>query len=383
MIPIDQLFQAQTKDEVREQLLSLIETVGVPARSWRKGGALSTILTYVAALIAALTAVMVTAIRSMFLDTSEGFWLTQLAYYVYGVTRIDATFATGKVSFTNTSATTYTKQIGEVRVFNPTTKKTYTNTEIVTIPGLAVDVRFAFQAVEQGSASSSASASVTSIETTMLGVTCTNPDAIVGSDPESDADLRQACRDKTATLSPNGPRAAYAYFARRTKRIDGSAVDINRVTVTKDSSVGVVTVYLASPSGAPVGSDVTAVADNLYNNCVPDGQRADVFAATPVTLSLPSVVVYARKESGQTAEALKAGVLAALVALQRDYPIGGLKKGPGLPGYLFGDKISGVITGSSPAIFDVDGVGSDLLLTAGQVASINATVTVNLVSGAS
>lgn len=382
MTPIDQLFQPLTSDQVFETLLTTIETYGVPARSWRQGGALRTILRAVAFVIATFLVILSDAIKGTFLDSATGRWLSLLATYVYGVTRLEATFANGTIRFDNGGGGSYSKAIGECRVYNPATNKSYTNTEAFTVGPLEENVRVAFQAVEAGAASSSASATITEIETTMLGVECTNPDAIVGSDAERDPELRQACRDALATISPNGARAAYAFFARRAKRLDGQNVNVNRVTVVKDSSNGVVKMWVASPSGAPVGSDVTAVQETVDAKCVPSGQRADVFAAVPVSLAF-SATIFARKDAGLTSEAIKEAALAALVELQRDYPIGGIRKTPVDDGYLFSDKVAGAIVGAAPAaVFDVDGVGSDLPLAEGEVATIVPTLTVQLVSGA-
>lgn len=382
MTPIDQLFQPLTSDQVFETLLTTIETYGVPARSWRKGGALRTILRAVAFVIATFLVILSDAIKGTFLDSATGRWLSLLATYVYGVTRLEATFANGTIRFDNTGGGAYSKAIGEARVYNPATNKSYTNTEAFTIAPLETNVLVAFQAVEAGAASSSAAATITEIETTMLGVQCTNPDAIVGSDAERDPELRQACRDSIAAISPNGARAAHAFFARRAKRLDGQNVNINRVTVVKDSSNGVVKMWVASPSGAPVGSDVAAVQEMVDAKCVPSGQRADVFAAVPVSLAF-SATIFARKDAGLTAEAIKESALAALVELQRNYPIGGMRKSPVADSYLFSDKVAGAIVGAAPeAVFDVDGVGGDLPLAEGEVATLVPTLTVQLVSGA-
>lgn len=380
MISLTDLVTPLTADQVNETMLTTIEGLGVPARSWVKGRAMSVITRAAATLIATLTVLVSDAVKATFLDYASGTWLALLAYYVYGVTRIDATFATGVVRFDNSAGGSFTKAVGEVRVYNPTTKKTYTNTAAFTIAPLQTIVLVPFQAIEAGSSSSSAPGAVNAIETTMLGVTATNQLAIVGSDAELDPTLRQACRDKLATLSPNGPRAAYSYFSKRALRSDGTVVDINRCTVSRDSSTGIVDVYVASPSGAPASADVTACADNCNANCVPDSVTLNMHAATNVTLAI-APQIWARKELGGTSAEIALAAANALVSLQRDYPIGGIKKIG--TGYLFADYVASAIVASHPAIFDVDGVTADLPLSAGQVAVIVPTFTINIVSGAS
>src|SRR5690606_14818917 len=97
-------------------------------------------------------------------------------------------------------------------------------------------------AFEAGSASSSSAGEITEIVTTMLQVTCSNPVALIGRDEESDPALRQRCRDSLGALSPNGPQAAYEYWAKSALRADGQPVNVNRVWVSTASSIGHVTV---------------------------------------------------------------------------------------------------------------------------------------------
>ena len=380
-LSIDELTKPLTEDQVLERLLTIIEDLGLPARSWRKGGVARTILRAVARTYAGFTELMAAAIKSGFLETADGAWLRLLAKFVYGVDFIPATFATGTLQFTNAGGGIYGPfQPGEVRALWPisaTENKAYTNTEIFTLnPG---DVKLvAFQAVELGSASSAPPGDIDTLETTMLGVTVTNLEAFVGTDDEADEDLRQRCKDKLAALSFNGPRGAYAYAVRSAKRTDGSAVDVNRLQVSPSSSTGIVNVWVASSSGAPIPSDLVFIADSIERIARPDSVTVNVYAATEVALS-KSLTVWAKKTDGLSDTDLASIVDAALIAMTRTYPIGGIKKPPSVQGYLYATTIEGTAKGAHPAIFAVDGVGADLPLADGQVATLATTITVRFV----
>jgi phage-related baseplate assembly protein len=258
------------------------------------------------------------------------------------------------------------------------TGKAYTNTGAFTLaPGATITIPI--RAVEIGTPSNASPGDIDELETVLPGVACTNAAAVVGTDEESDEDLAQRSLDKLGTLAPNGPRGAYLYAVRTARRPDGSPVNINRVRVSPSSSTGVVTIYVASPAGAPTPDDVEHAAASVEALARPDTVTASVLPATevPVTRTL---TVWARRTDGVSAAAIKALVEAALVRELSTYPIGGIPKPPTqLDGFLYADFIAGVAKSADPTIYDVDGAGPDLPLAEGQVAILSTTITVRLV----
>lgn len=381
LIPVDQLITPLTVDEVDLQMQNTLEALGMPAKSWRKGGVARTILRTVATTYANYTQLMALAIKAGFLETASGDWLTLLAKYVYGVDRRPSTFATGTVTFVNSGGGVY-PPVGsyapdQVRATWLAGKKSYANTASFSVPGGST-VTTAFRAVEAGSASSAPANAITSLETpVMLGVTITNAAAVAGSDAETDEDLRQRCRDKLGALSFNGPRGAYAYAAKSAVRGDGTPVDINRISISASSSTGVVTVFAASPSGVPIPSDVTLVRTNIEAIARPDSVTVVLDSVTPVALST-SLIVWARRTDGVSADAIVALAQTALLKMIQTYPIGGIVKPPATQGYLYSDNIAGTVKGSHPSIFDVDNA-IDIALNPGEVATLAATIVVNIV----
>lgn len=383
MLPLDTLITPMTEEEVLERFIALLETLGIPARLWRKAGSLRTILRVVSIIYSQFTILMAAAIKSGFLDYAEGPWLTLLAYYVYGVERKPATFATGEITLTNNGGGIFSKGIGEYRVLksiSATEKKAYVNTAPFTLnPGESIKVPI--QAVEVGSVSSAGPGEIDEQETTLYEVTVTNELAVWGADEESDPELRTVCRAKLASISVRGPRGAYEYAALRATRPDGSYVDINRVAISRGSSKGKVTMYCASPSGAPLSTDIDYVSENVEKVARPDSVTKEVLAASNVALAR-SLTIWAIRTDGVSADDLKSLAEKKLEIAMRAYKIGGIAKPPSTQGYLYADYIAGVVKSAHDSIFDVDGTGDDLPLNPGQVAVLSTEIDVRLVEAA-
>lgn len=380
-LSVSALFTPISEDDVLENFLATLETLKIPARSWRKGGAYRNILRAVAKTYSGLTVVMSTFAKSGFLDDAEGVGLTLLAHFVYGVDRPEATAASGKVLFTNNGGGVYTGSpytAGKVRVLWTDGNKTYKTTEDLSLTSVGQTQLVSIEAVEVGSASSAGPGEIDGLVTNLLGVIVTNPESVVGADAMSDDDLRALCRAKLAALAPTGARGAYAYAVGIAKRLDGSPVNINRHRVISNPTTGVVTVIVASPSGAPLSSDVDAVTDSV-EFVRPDSVTAVVEAASTVAYS-QSLTVWARAQAGVDATEIHDAVEAALTTMVASYPIGGLRKPPSTQGYLFATNIEGTAKTAHPTIYAIDGVGSDLALDEDEVATLAVTVTVRIVT---
>lgn len=377
--PIDQLILPLTEDQVLERFLVNLETLGLAPRLWRSGGIARSILRVVAASYASSTVVHAAFIRSGFLELAEGVWLTRLAKSVYGVDRRPATFAVGKATFTNGGGGIFNYGPDEVRMKWIGGNKIYTITQALALPALGT-ATVTVRAVEAGSASSAPAGAINSLETTLLLVTVTNAEPVYGSDEETDAELRKRCLDKLGTLSLRGPRGAYRYAITSAKRPDGSPVDINRQSISPDSSTGLVTIICAAPSGPPLATDLVYVRDSIELYARPDSVTVTVVGAQALAIAR-TLDVWATRTEGVSADDLKALVLKALEPVTLSYPIGGHRKPPALQGYLWEDYVSGLVKGAHLSIYDVDGFGADVTLNPDQVVTLNATIVVRIVEG--
>lgn len=375
-LTIEQLTTPVTHEQTLETFLSILETLGLPARSWRKGGVARSILSVVAKTYAGFSELMASAIKAGFLETAESDWLTQLAYNVYGVTRTEATFATGQVTVTNGGGGVYTFGAEEFLVKN-IDGKVFANTAAFSLNPTDV-LTIAIRAVEVGADSSSAVGAVNALVTHLDGVTVTNAAAVVGTDAESDDELKTKCRNKLSALSMRGPRGAYEYAVTTATRPDTSPVNINRHAVSPSSSTGTVTVYCAAPSGAPDPLDLGYVRDRIEEVARPDSVTVTVLAATEVPIAR-DLTIWAKRTNGVSSDDIKDMVEDALLAAVTEYDIGGIPKPPSSQGYLYADFLAGIAKSAHSSIFDIDGTGADIALNPGQVAILTATVSVRIV----
>ena len=369
-LPIDVLQTPLTADSVEGTILDTISAVGVPTvTNWKKSGSLRITIRAIATVIASVTAIIAMIARAAYLDYATKDYLTLLAYYVYGVTRIDATYATGAATLVNTGGGSFSFAAGDVTIQNPTTGATYTITQAFSLTPVgtsgATAAGLSIQATASGSASSSNPGTITAIVTSILGVTCTNPLSVVGLDAESDPDLVTRCREKLGALSPNGPSGAYSFVAK------GIGQGITRVQVSPLSHTGVVTAYLATSSGA-ANSTVVGLANSAIQTLAqPLGITSTGVAATEVLVPIAYVALSDGTSMASTAQ-MQTNVATALTALFATWPIGGKADDSGAT-WLFTDAIRNAIRKSDPSIYSVRLAtpAADVALALGQVATFS------------
>jgi hypothetical protein len=213
------------------------------------------------------------------------------------------------------------------------------------------------RATEAGTPSTSLPGTIVELETTLLGVTCTNATAVVGRNAELDDDLRLRCTEKLGALSPMGPWDAYAYAARNAVRPDGTNVGVTRIRQHKDGAGGVTT-WVTTASGPVTGdaddpsTDLGIVNEAIQTLAVPLGFTALVAAASPYVLAV-TYEVWAYNTSGLTDAQLRTAIGSALSAFATAQPIGGnvieLQ-----PGKVFRNALIAAIASARPEIFRVE-----------------------------
>lgn len=334
---LDELVQPLTPAQVEASILSAMAGKGLPTSSWVPGAVVRTIVTAVAIVIAAVTALIALIARSGFLGLARGPWLDLVASHVYGVDRIQESFATGVVRVTNvTGVGAFSIALGDLvaKVGSPAFSnhrafgRTYRSTAAFTlpaVPGAFVDVPV--RADEAGADSSAAPDTITTFVTTMVGCSVTNAVALVGSDGELDPALKARARAKTGVLSPNGPRDAYAYIATTARRADGTAIGVTRVRSRPDG-VGGIDIYVADPDGTvtgtvgDLGTDLGVIDRDIQEQAVPLCVTARVASATAEAIAV-SYAVWVDTTAGLSDEQLEALVSQALADYLAMVPIGG------------------------------------------------------------
>ena len=353
MSTLAELTTAMTTDEARTAIYDALAARGVDVTAWKSGSVTRTIVAGVAVLLSAFSELQANLARMGFLDEADGEWLRQVAHYVYGVTKDDGTFATGSVDCTNASGNTYTGVADDLVFLSTATGKTYRNTSAFSI-GPSATTAVEVRAVEIGDDSTAAATEIDDLVTPLLGVTVSNPLAIVGTNEESDAQLRLRCRESIGRLSPNGPRDAYAYFAKSAVRaVDGSSIGVTRVRTVPDG-LGNVDVYCATASAGITGTegdpstDLGAVALAIWENVEPIAVTAILHTATIVTQAV-TYELWVPDDIGMTSAEVESAVETALSTRLAETPIGGEVIVDGDPGYVFVSAIEATIARALPS----------------------------------
>jgi uncharacterized phage protein gp47/JayE len=358
-----------TRQDVEASIYATLDGLDVHHSAWKPASPVRTVIVGVSIVLAALSTLQAKIARSGFLELSEGEWLTQFARTVYRVERQGATFAAGEVTLTNSSGGIYLLDADDLIVVNTATGQTYRNTAAVTIGAFALAVTVPIRATEAGTAGGAAADAIDTLSTTLTGVTCTNPVALVGRDAEKDRALRARCSEKLGSLSPFGPADSYAFAARAAVRADGSGVGITRIKITKDG-YGNVGVIVATDTGETSAPDLAIVDLAVQRWAVPEAVTASVSSASPVVIDIAYEAWMHTSGVGTPNVAKVRDLIAAsLRDLVLAEPIGGHRIDGG-SGKLFAEAVRAVIGSTLPEIFHVEltSPASDIVLTSTQVA---------------
>lgn len=402
---------------IRGRISAFATASGLKITNWRTGGIGQQILEWTVATAYAFTNVTAKYVRGFgSLDTSvdpgdadpydtenEGLvpepgMLSEYGRNVYSTTRIERTFATGSVTFTNagTVARTFAPYgLTFTWTVNPPvgTTVTYRNAEdssiytggggtVTVAPGDSIELPVICDIA--GSVGSCPSGSVT-LTTTLLGCSATNSEPIAGNDREDAESYRARCRAAAARLSLGGPSAVYQYLSNT--NLDGTPlynaaspptqVGITRTYVSSNSATGAVTCYYASASGAPIAADVTAANANIesYSFAVPD---CITFTGAGATETNIPVVGTARIKAttGLDVAEVRAAIVSALTEYWPTIPIGGFDQDGSGNGVLYTRDIEAVAKSGYNGLYNVTVTtpsGSSTAITAGHVATLTTT----------
>lgn len=353
---LESLLIQQDKATIYAAFLQLATTLGLPVTSWQAGDPTRSLGWLEATILETLENVVVGYIKSGFLDyaaadaeaTGNPIWLNIVAQQVFGVTVPSATYAETDVTLTNTGGGIFTIEPGDLTFKNSTTGATYHNTTGGTLTGVGTSgatLDVTVTADEPGSGSSAAANEIDALVTTLNGVTCTNAAAAVGIDQQDPSVTVQQCRDKLGSLSPNGPASAYSYVARNSALTGIQTV--TRARVYPDSDTGDVLLYVAGPSGAVGGSDVTAVQNAITTYATPLCITPTVDSANNVTVAV-TYTIWIYKSVNQTSAQIEAAILTALETMFSNRPIGGDIIPPATTGALYVSLIESTIRNVFP-----------------------------------
>lgn len=391
-LTVQQLLAPLTATQIRSTMVVGLQTLGLQPQFWATGGIASSFLTVASNVLAGLSTQLSNAIAQQWNPTATGGGLELLSQYFYGLTPPQPTFATGSVQLTNTGGGVYTYGIGQATFGSSVANADgiypqYTNTAGFTLNASAT-LSVPVQCTTIGTAGNAAPGQVSLLVTSMLGVACTNPLAILGTDGLTDQALRDLNLNSLAVRGSNdGPRGAYAYaIAVAVNSVTGLPVNVNRQSISISSHTGEVTIYVASPEGGVIATDLEGISNSIEALARPDcvtvlpglpGYPSAPASAVTVDYA-PDIVYYVVAPPGTVASDVNTAVSNALSQwfAGPSNPIGGLNASDG-SATTRGIFESGVIGIIGKAVADIpncylaacnfNGSG-DLPLSDGQVA---------------
>lgn len=374
-LSISQLVVPMTEGEARQELLTIAASIGLKTTSWIAGSWTLSVVDLVAPFLANLSVSAATITRGGFGDLlASDDWADLWSYSRFNVVRTPASAAVGVVTFTNTSASIYTKAAGEVVIAHTTTGKTYKNTGAVVIPASGSIANVPVQAFELGTASNAAPGAVTTMVSTLTGVTVTNPAALYGVDKETTATLIPRARTKLDALSPLGAKDIYAYIATTRALPDGTVITATSAPITRTRTVasvsdGTVSLVLATATGAPIAADVAIVQASIVKWAEPWCVQATAVAAAEVVV--PVTYTVNMRGSSLLADVIKSNIATALLNYFASLPLGGEVISPDT-GAVYTRSLEQAISPVNPGTVRVDVSGSNTAMSALQVARLGA-----------
>ncbi len=209
---------------------------------------------------------------------------------------------------------------GTMTVGNGT--QTYTNVNAITITTAGGYADALFEASANGLAYNVANSTITTVSVTpVAGLTSNNPGSTwittSGAEEQSDADLREECRDKWSTLGVGWTSSAIEYLAKQAT----TSTPVTRVLVeTNPGSVaGLVGVTIGSVVGPMSSADVAIVQAYFDADRITLTSSLTVSSCTSVTIALTATI----RVPAAYSSTIQAGVALRLSLLAQNTPIGG------------------------------------------------------------
>lgn len=305
----------RTADQLFALLLAELASGGLPTTSWQTGAVPRTLAKADATALAQLDAVVSDIATAAFLDTATADWLSLFAASRFQVTRTAAVATVGTVRVTvRSGAGPYSIPAGGLLVSDGVRRWRSTNTTVVNITS-ASPTDITVRAESLGAAYNVASSAITTLVSPALaGVSVVNSASpwitTAGADAESDASLRQRCRDRWSTLGRGATEAAYQYLS-RTGHAD--AAQVTRVALAPPSGDGTVRVYLAGPAG-PVDPSVVTTVQAWLDTYSPATDTPTVESAAATSVTVTATVQVAAASDSTANRTLATDALAAYFA---------------------------------------------------------------------
>lgn len=368
-------------------LLDLLKLVGIPVNAFQTGEAPLAILEVIARYATRFfNATVLPILKLPNLDKCSGDLLTVAAAIFYGVPRLEETFAEGPATVQNPTAGLVTLNEGDlqIRVVDVLGRaRIYRNSNTTPITldpysgsGPYPEAEVPFRCEIAGSVGTMILIGSPLEVVSGQGVLVESDIAWVGTDQESDPDLRLRARASRAQNAWGGPRDIYNYILRTTSRPDGSVIPVTRVRVVPPTGDGTLTIYVATPSGALDSGDVTILQERLIDDVDPM-TTTSILTNTTNVLIAPTLTVTVDRDADIPDAEIDSAIKTALANWLATSPIEGWRETLLGDGYVWKDELVAVASESHSAIVRVTTTFVDLLMASGEV-PVAGTITITI-----
>ncbi len=399
-IAADLLGLPTTSAAVLRGLLASAISEGIKVTAWAKGGPTRAVYRSMGDFGKTIADFIGQIADQGILEAASGAPLRILAKQVYNIEDPGATKATTTLLIGNSGGGEYPYSPDNPLTLSSTiTKKIYTSLGTGIILGLTPDQPLDVIAQDAGSASTALPGQIDTWVSSVDSLTIDQPQAAIGTDGMSDADLKTACRARVgfvpteSTIGAGGAAGAYESVSRSgpdgkggVVRPDGTRITVTRVRVIEDGAGGVI-VYLADNDGPIAVDDLALVTTAILAYAKPVGVPVSVLNASALAITC-TLTVWIGTSTTATDDEVKAAITAALVTYFQAIPIGGYDLGAGgivpLRGGLEDAATDGAKLAARTLKLTFAAPSGDTTTTAAQVPTLNGvpTITINRVAGA-
>jgi hypothetical protein len=276
------LLTVVTSAELQTQILNAMTAAGLPTSSWQKKGIWQNLIVWFASMLQLVYAILNDVARGSFLETATDQALIDKGENDYGTKYRGETFANGTITLLNDSGGQIDEPANGLTIAKASDSTiTYKNSGVIEgwLNGTELEIPIACEQV--GTIGNTPAIAIApfglAMVTTIIGVSIVEHSAMVGQDAQDPEAYRELCRKQAQSRTTGGAQGAWEWYPPNLYT-DGTEVDpenpdatktqvnVNRVDVSEESSTGVTTLVVASPSGPVDAGEFATIETFMQQN---------------------------------------------------------------------------------------------------------------------
>ena len=314
------LLTVVTAVELQTEILNAMTAAKLPVSSWQKNGKWQNLIVWFSSMLQLVYARLNDVARGAFLDTAEDQLLIDKGENDFGTKYRGETFANGTITLLNSSGGQIDEPAESLSfALVADSSVTFRNSAAIAAWSNGAELEVAIVCEKAGTIGNTPAVAIApfgiSMITTIIGVSIVEHTATVGQAKQDPDEYRALCRKQAQSRTIGGAQGAWEWYPPNLYT-DGTEVDpenpdatktqvnVNRVSVSENSSTGVTTLVVASPSGPVDAGEFTTISTFMQQNVKNSGTLlAYNCVAVPV-----AVVAGVELEKGTSTTGVKAAL---------------------------------------------------------------------------